>query len=187
MEPGLVLEGHLQMHVFRSAHLGIGHPDFLANTYSRPTRVAHRDDLVAQPNPAASIAYLPGEGISTRQRTGEPARPEPTSLTVPAADSTGATPGLGSSKAARLGAILALQAMTPPAAIAGSGFTLKVTQYTPLTNAGAPLITAVLSIVLLGTSPTATKLAGIALALIAAVFLAIEPEPATVAAKPETR
>jgi len=137
MEPGLVLEGHLQMHVFRSAHLGIGHPDFLANTYSRPTRVAHRDDLVAQPNPAASIAYLPGEGISTRQRTGEPARPEPTSLTVPAADSTGATPGLGSSKAARLGAILALQAMTPPAAIAGSGFTLKVTQYTPLTNAGA--------------------------------------------------
>jgi uncharacterized membrane protein len=63
----------------------------------------------------------------------------------------------------------------------------KAIVVSPLTNAGAPLITAVLSIVLLGTSPTATKLAGIALALIAAVFLAIEPEPATGAAKPESR
>ena len=65
----------------------------------------------------------------------------------------------------------------------------KAIVVSPLTNAGAPLITAMLSIVLLGTSPTATKLAGIALALIAAVFLAIEPEPAAVAAKtltPET-
>jgi uncharacterized membrane protein len=59
----------------------------------------------------------------------------------------------------------------------------KAIVVSPLTNAGAPLITAVLSIVLLGTSPTATKLAGIALALIAAVFLAIEPEPAAVPAK----
>jgi uncharacterized membrane protein len=59
----------------------------------------------------------------------------------------------------------------------------KAIVVSPLTNAGAPLITAVLSIALLGTSPTATKLAGIALALIAAVFLAIEPEPAPVAAK----
>ena len=47
----------------------------------------------------------------------------------------------------------------------------------PLTNAGAPLITAMLSIMLLGTVPTATKIAGIALALLAAVFLAIEPPP----------
>jgi uncharacterized membrane protein len=65
----------------------------------------------------------------------------------------------------------------------------KAIVVSPLTNAGAPLITAVLSIVLLGTSPTATKLVGIALALIAALFLAIEPEPAAVAvgtSTPET-
>jgi uncharacterized membrane protein len=54
----------------------------------------------------------------------------------------------------------------------------KAIVVSPLTNAGAPLITAVLSILLLGTAPTATKLVGIALALVAAVFLAIEPEPA---------
>ena len=53
----------------------------------------------------------------------------------------------------------------------------KAIVVSPLTNAGAPLITAVLSILLLGTVPTATKIAGIALALLAAVFLAIEPEP----------
>ena len=59
----------------------------------------------------------------------------------------------------------------------------------PLTNAGAPLITALLSILLLGTVPTATKLAGVALALLAAVFLAIEPEPittSTAAPQPKT-
>lgn len=55
----------------------------------------------------------------------------------------------------------------------------KAIVVSPLTNAGAPLITALLSILLLGTVPTATKLAGIALALVAAVFLAIEPEAAT--------
>jgi drug/metabolite transporter (DMT)-like permease len=57
----------------------------------------------------------------------------------------------------------------------------KAIVVSPLTNAGAPLITAVLSILLLGTAPTTTKLAGIALALVAAVFLAIEPEPAPAA------
>jgi uncharacterized membrane protein len=65
----------------------------------------------------------------------------------------------------------------------------KAIVVSPLTNAGAPLITAVLSILLLGTAPTATKLAGIALALVAAVFLAIEPEPgpaATAAPGPKT-
>jgi drug/metabolite transporter (DMT)-like permease len=55
----------------------------------------------------------------------------------------------------------------------------KAIVVSPLTNAGAPLITALLSILLLGTVPTPTKLAGIALALAAAVFLAIEPEAAT--------
>jgi uncharacterized membrane protein len=58
----------------------------------------------------------------------------------------------------------------------------KAIVVSPLTNAGAPLITAVLSILLLGTAPTATKLVGIALALVAAVCLAIEPEPAAAAA-----
>ncbi len=58
----------------------------------------------------------------------------------------------------------------------------KAIVVSPLTNAGAPLITAVLSIMLLGTVPTATKIAGIALALVAAVFLAIEPEPIASAA-----
>jgi len=53
----------------------------------------------------------------------------------------------------------------------------KAIVVSPLTNAGAPLITALMSILLLGTVPTATKLAGVALALLAAVFLAIEPEP----------
>jgi len=67
----------------------------------------------------------------------------------------------------------------------------KAIVVSPLTNAGAPLITAALSILLLGTAPTATKLAGIALALVAAVFLAIEPEPepgpaATAAPGPKT-
>ena len=65
----------------------------------------------------------------------------------------------------------------------------KAIVVSPLANAGAPLITAVLSIVLLGASPTATKLVGIALALIAALFLAIEPEPVAVAvgtSTPET-
>jgi uncharacterized membrane protein len=52
----------------------------------------------------------------------------------------------------------------------------KAIVVSPLTNAGAPLITAMLSIVLLGTAPTSTKIAGIALALCAAVLLAIEPE-----------
>lgn len=53
----------------------------------------------------------------------------------------------------------------------------KAIVVSPLTNAGAPLITALLSIMLLGTAPTGTKLAGIGLALLAAVLLAIEPEP----------
>lgn len=53
----------------------------------------------------------------------------------------------------------------------------KAIVVSPLTNAGAPLITAVISIVLLGVVPSGTKLAGVALALIAAILLAIEPEP----------
>ncbi len=48
----------------------------------------------------------------------------------------------------------------------------------PLTNAGAPLITAVISLALLGLVPQPLKLAGIVLACIAAVLLAIEPDEA---------
>jgi uncharacterized membrane protein len=46
----------------------------------------------------------------------------------------------------------------------------------PLANAGAPLITAVISLALLGLVPQPLKLAGIVLAFVAAVLLAIEPE-----------
>jgi drug/metabolite transporter (DMT)-like permease len=46
----------------------------------------------------------------------------------------------------------------------------------PLVNAGAPLLTAVLSMILLGILPGPTKIAGIALALSAAVLLALQPE-----------
>jgi len=46
----------------------------------------------------------------------------------------------------------------------------------PLVNAGAPLLTAVLSMILLGVVPGPTKLAGIGLALLAALLLALQPE-----------
>ena len=46
----------------------------------------------------------------------------------------------------------------------------------PLANAGAPLITAVISLLLLGMVPQPLKVAGIVLACIAAVLLAVEPE-----------
>ena len=46
----------------------------------------------------------------------------------------------------------------------------------PLTNAGAPLVTAVLSLLLLGTLPGPLKLVGLALALVASLLLAIEPD-----------
>jgi drug/metabolite transporter (DMT)-like permease len=46
----------------------------------------------------------------------------------------------------------------------------------PLVNAGAPLLTSVLSMMLLGVVPGPMKLAGIALALAAALLLALQPE-----------
>ena len=50
----------------------------------------------------------------------------------------------------------------------------------PLVNAGAPLLTAVISMALLGVVPGPMKIAGIALALVAALLLALQPEsPAT--------
>jgi len=48
----------------------------------------------------------------------------------------------------------------------------------PLVNAGAPLLTAMLSMILLSVVPGPMKLAGIALALLAALLLALQPEPA---------
>lgn len=52
----------------------------------------------------------------------------------------------------------------------------KAIVVSPLTNAGAPLITAVLSLMLLGVVPNTLKIIGIALAFVAATLLAIEPE-----------
>ena len=46
----------------------------------------------------------------------------------------------------------------------------------PLANAGAPLMTAVVSMLVLRVAPTAVTVAGIALACVAATLLAIEPE-----------
>ncbi len=46
----------------------------------------------------------------------------------------------------------------------------------PLANAGAPLMTAVVSMLILGAKPNAITVAGMLLALIAAALLAIEPE-----------
>jgi drug/metabolite transporter (DMT)-like permease len=46
----------------------------------------------------------------------------------------------------------------------------------PLTNAGAPLITALLSLALLAIVPQPLKIVGVVLAFLAATLLAIEPE-----------
>jgi drug/metabolite transporter (DMT)-like permease len=55
----------------------------------------------------------------------------------------------------------------------------------PLTNAGAPLMTAVISLVAVGTLPGRLKLVGLVLACIAALLLALTPEEeAKVDAKP---
>jgi uncharacterized membrane protein len=52
----------------------------------------------------------------------------------------------------------------------------KALVVSPLVNAGAPLLTAVLSMVLQGAMPGASKLAGVALSLLAALMLALQPE-----------
>jgi drug/metabolite transporter (DMT)-like permease len=46
----------------------------------------------------------------------------------------------------------------------------------PLTNAGAPLVTAVISLIVIGVMPGNLKIIGLVLALIASVLLALEPE-----------
>lgn len=55
----------------------------------------------------------------------------------------------------------------------------KAIVVSPLTNAGAPLITALLALALLGLVPQTLKIVGIVLAFVAAALLAIEPEEAT--------
>ncbi|MCA3885907.1 MAG: EamA family transporter, partial [Burkholderia sp.] len=57
----------------------------------------------------------------------------------------------------------------------------------PLVNAGAPLLTSVISMAVTGTTPTGSKLTGIALALLAALLLALQPEgPAATGAAGES-
>ncbi len=51
----------------------------------------------------------------------------------------------------------------------------KAMVVSPLTNAGAPLITAVIAMILLDYIPNTFKIAGIALAIVAAVLLAFDP------------
>lgn len=55
----------------------------------------------------------------------------------------------------------------------------KAIVVSPLTNAGAPLISALITIVVLGVVPGVAKIVAIVLALIAAGILAIEPEEKT--------
>lgn len=52
----------------------------------------------------------------------------------------------------------------------------KAMVVSPMTNAGAPLMTAVIALIIFGAVPSMFKIAGIGLALIAACLLAIEPE-----------
>jgi drug/metabolite transporter (DMT)-like permease len=52
----------------------------------------------------------------------------------------------------------------------------KALVVSPLVNAGAPLLTAVLSMALSGAALSGTKLLGVALALLAALLLALQPE-----------
>lgn len=52
----------------------------------------------------------------------------------------------------------------------------KAIVVSPMTNAGAPLITSVISMLVLGIMPHTIKIIGIILAVIAACLLAVEPE-----------
>ncbi|MDX2429456.1 MAG: DMT family transporter [Bacteroides sp.] len=52
----------------------------------------------------------------------------------------------------------------------------KAIVVSPLANAGAPLMTAVISLLILGVMPPTTKIVGIGLAVIAALFIALQPE-----------
>jgi drug/metabolite transporter (DMT)-like permease len=47
----------------------------------------------------------------------------------------------------------------------------------PLTNAGAPLLTAVISLLVAHVMPSQTKVVAIVLAIVSALLLALQPEP----------
>ena len=53
----------------------------------------------------------------------------------------------------------------------------------PMANAGAPILTAVIALVILGATPSITKTIGIALAFLAAFLLALDPEEERVVAR----
>ncbi len=52
----------------------------------------------------------------------------------------------------------------------------KAIVVSPLANAGAPLMTAIISLAILGVIPSTTKVIGIGLAVIAALLIALQPE-----------
>ena len=55
----------------------------------------------------------------------------------------------------------------------------KAIVVSPLANAGAPLMTAVISLLIMGVMPSTTKMIGISLAVIAALLIALQPEDDT--------
>jgi len=55
----------------------------------------------------------------------------------------------------------------------------KAIVVSPLANAGAPLMTAVISLLILGVMPSSTKIIGIGLAVFAALLIALQPEDKT--------
>ena len=59
----------------------------------------------------------------------------------------------------------------------------KAIVVSPLVNAGAPLLTALISLMVAGALPGPYKVAGIVLALAGAVLLSLQPEPAVVSAE----
>lgn len=60
----------------------------------------------------------------------------------------------------------------------------KALVVSPLVNAGGPLLTAMLSMAVSGAAPSGSKLAGIALALLAALLLALQPETPSPTSQP---
>lgn len=62
----------------------------------------------------------------------------------------------------------------------------KAIVVSPLTNAGAPLITAIISLVLLGVMPGSLKLFALCLAAVAAVMLSIAPEDSEAVSESES-
>ena len=61
----------------------------------------------------------------------------------------------------------------------------KAMVVSPLTNAGAPLMTSIIALIILGSMPATAKIIGIALAFVAAFLLALEPEDAEVPNAPQ--